>query len=112
MSTPRWLSGLGEPSYSLYAVHLPIVELTLVLGRGAAPGALRWIGLAAVGLTTELAFRFLLSDEEFVRLASEHGVSLGLSEVRAEDGKLHHKGSPARVRGIHGRPVPYRAPDA
>ena len=35
--------------------------------------------------------KVLLSDEEFVRLAADHGVSLGLSEVRAEDGTLHFK---------------------
>lgn len=62
-SAMRIVSMLGKRSYSLYAVHTPIIALAMMIGRvsffDAGSVAERWITLACVIVTTGFYYRLI-----------------------------------------------------
>lgn len=89
LRVPMWMTWVGSRSYSLYAVHTPVIMLTLAL-LGDDSVLARWTALLAVSAVTLVVYRWIEAPSQSygARLRSDDApgllaVSTNLSESAA-----------------------------
>jgi peptidoglycan/LPS O-acetylase OafA/YrhL len=97
----RHCAAVGERSYSLYAVHAPLIVLAVFYGGALAPWLLRIGSLALVLVAAELCFRWVERPfhQMAKRMTSRGRVFVPGPVVTGVDGSLHEAAAAGGVAG-------------